>query len=198
MHFKFFNLGVTVALGLGLAAGSGIARTANADSQHVAVTNANGNSGNAYGNSDHGNGKGNNGNGNGNGGSNQNSGGTSTGGTSTGNTPAVTYPPGSYAVKVAGSWSGQGYAIIGAKSVALSCGVLDSNGKAGQLNIPQMTIDPNNHFSGSGAVLGQTVSVAGRVEPGATNADGTGANWRMFARFNTPDGAGIGVIIGLH
>jgi hypothetical protein len=104
-------------------------------------------------------------------------------------------PPGSYTVMVAGHWSGTGKATITGSSMALVTPVTDESGKPKTLTVANLTIQSNNHFTGTGDINGSPVTVTGRLEPKAPDANGNIKGWRIIATFHDASGM-FGALVG--
>jgi hypothetical protein len=70
---------------------------------------------------------------------------------------------GNFTVIVSGFWAGQGSATVTAGSVQISATVTDDAGNSGTLIANGLAL-VDNHFSGTGTILGQNMTVEGRVE----------------------------------
>jgi hypothetical protein len=94
----------------------------------------------------------------------------------------------SYNVLVRGDFTGGGTANASSASVSVSAQVTDSTGATGTLTLSAPVV--NQRFSGSGSVLGQTVTFSGRIDP----ADVTAAKGsvlrspRLVGTFSTQTG----------
>jgi hypothetical protein len=71
---------------------------------------------------------------------------------------------GHYAIYVRGYWTGLGDATVTASTVTVTATVQIATGQSGQLILSNLPLT-NNHFIGTGTVLGIAVSVDGRVQP---------------------------------
>jgi hypothetical protein len=69
---------------------------------------------------------------------------------------------GNFTVIVSGFWAGKGIATVTAGSVQINATVTDDAGNSGTLIATGLLVD--THFSGTGTVLGQNMTVEGRVE----------------------------------
>jgi hypothetical protein len=69
---------------------------------------------------------------------------------------------GTFTVIVSGFWAGKGNATVTAGSVQINATVTDDAGNSGTLVANGLLVD--NHFTGTGAVMGQNMTVEGRVE----------------------------------
>ena len=81
---------------------------------------------------------------------------------------------GHYTIYVRGYWSGQGDATVSSGSVAITATVRSVTGQTGALVISGLPL-VNNHFTGTGTVIGVAVTVDGRVQPPDPTA-GSGSN----------------------
>src|SRR5947209_14062135 len=87
-------------------------------------------------------------------------------------TPLVTPPavaaPATYDVKIAGWVKGSGHSTAGAGVVSITASIEDENGNKGDLIAANLTVDDKSHFRGAGTVLGQAITISGRIDaPGA-------------------------------
>lgn len=83
---------------------------------------------------------------------------------------------GQFKVIVRGYWHGHGIATVTANSVQITATVSDDNGNTGSLTTDTLPLN-QNHFSGSGTVLGVAMTIDGRAEPQdqpAGNGNGNG------------------------
>lgn len=71
---------------------------------------------------------------------------------------------GDYTIAIAGSYSGTGKATLTDTTVSITGTVTDENGTSGSLIASNLAIY-GNHFSGSGTVMGNPMTVLGRLDP---------------------------------
>jgi len=87
---------------------------------------------------------------------------------------ALSRPPapgtlGAYKVRVGGYYSGEGTAVVAARSVHFNIQVRDETGRIGRFRANNLPV-VDNYFRGQGTVMGHSATIEGRIDP----ADGQG------------------------
>lgn len=93
---------------------------------------------------------------------------------------------GAYNVVAAGYVTGTGNAAVGASSINITMEVQDIYGESGRFHAQGFL--ENGRFAITGTVLGQAVTVEGRVDPRETR-DGVMVPARISSTFRTADGS---------
>jgi hypothetical protein len=101
---------------------------------------------------------------------------------------------GSYTVSVAGFAKGEGQATASGSTVSVTATVTDEEGNKGTLTASGLTVDAKKHVTGSGTVLGQSMTLSGRLDP-VTDKDNSLKTQRLVLTFKTAGGA-HGRIVG--
>lgn len=97
---------------------------------------------------------------------------------------------GTYIIKVGGYFTGSGQASVSSAGVAISANVVDETGASGQLLVSKGLIT-NNRFRGTGTVMGQPITIEGRVDSAdvkrTSKKSQVQINPRIVATFQTAD-----------
>src|SRR5258706_16114457 len=94
---------------------------------------------------------------------------------------------GTYSIKVAGCAKGKGKATRSGDKISISASVTDEDGNKGELSATDLAVNNKNHFSGTGTMFGQKVTLYGRLD--ATTPDDAAINaQRVVCTFTTADG----------
>ncbi len=100
---------------------------------------------------------------------------------------------GAYTIHVGGYYHGTGSATVNGDFITITATLIGEHGEQGQLNAANLAIS-GNYVSGQGTLLGQTVTVYGRLDP--TGEDGNGKKLktaRFVSNIATADGHHIRV-----
>jgi hypothetical protein len=93
---------------------------------------------------------------------------------------------GTYSIKVAGCATGTGKASSSGDKISLTASVTDESGNEGTLSA-DLAVDHKSHFAGKGTLLGQKVTLHGRLDAATLDDPAINAQ-RIVCTFTTADG----------
>jgi len=101
---------------------------------------------------------------------------------------------GAYTISVAGFAKGEGQATASGSTVSITATVTDEDGNKGSLTASGLAVDAKLHVTGTGTILGQSMTLSGRLDP-VTDKDNSLKTQRLVLTFKTAGGS-HGRIVG--